>query len=146
MPRSGLDEKDREILTILKKDSRIPITSLASQIGLASTPCKARIRRLERLRFIKRYTIEEGAAETKPTKFLLISMKSVSPDAAQVLENTLLRHKSISEIYLVEGNYDYLAKIEESGDDRVREIMMDLRNLDTVSDMLLFSAIDQIRI
>ena len=41
-----LDDFDRKILAVMRKDGRITYTDLAQQVGLSKTPCQQRVRRL----------------------------------------------------------------------------------------------------
>ena len=43
-----LDKIDRNIVRLLQQDARMPHTELARKVGLSATPCKERVRRLER--------------------------------------------------------------------------------------------------
>ena len=43
-----LDRIDRNIVRLLQRDARIAHTELARRVGLSTTPCKERVRRLER--------------------------------------------------------------------------------------------------
>ena len=43
-----LDKIDRNILRILQTDGRISFTELGEKVGLSTTPCTERVRRLER--------------------------------------------------------------------------------------------------
>ena len=51
-----LSQIDKDILRILQDDGRITYAELARQVGLTTTPCIERVRRLERDGFIKQYT------------------------------------------------------------------------------------------
>src|SRR5690606_28008326 len=46
--RKELDRIDRRILKILQKEGRIPFTELGERVGLSTTPCTERVRRMER--------------------------------------------------------------------------------------------------
>ena len=50
-----LDRIDRKILDALQRQGRIPMTELASQVGLSASPCTERVRRLEREKVITGY-------------------------------------------------------------------------------------------
>ena len=43
-----LDRLDRKILDALQRNGRITMTELGEQIGLSTSPCAERVRRLER--------------------------------------------------------------------------------------------------
>ncbi|HMT17544.1 MAG TPA: AsnC family transcriptional regulator, partial [Ottowia sp.] len=50
-----LDRIDRAILEELQRDGRLPITELAQRVGLSTSPCSERVRRLEREKVILGY-------------------------------------------------------------------------------------------
>lgn len=53
------DDVDHQILSILRRDARVSITTLAAQVGRSRTAVQARLDRLQRDGQILRYTIEE---------------------------------------------------------------------------------------
>ncbi|MFW6040292.1 MAG: winged helix-turn-helix transcriptional regulator [Thermoplasmatota archaeon] len=53
-----LDEKDKEILKILKDNSRIPFTKIAEKIDMSEATVRNRIAKLEEEGIIERYTID----------------------------------------------------------------------------------------
>ena len=56
-PEQGisLDRVDLRILSELQLNGRITHTRLAEEVGLSTTPCTERVRRLERLGYITSY-------------------------------------------------------------------------------------------
>ena len=50
-----LDRIDRNILRELQEDARTRYTELARKVGLSTTPCKERVKRLEREGVIRGY-------------------------------------------------------------------------------------------
>ncbi|MGB0733027.1 MAG: Lrp/AsnC family transcriptional regulator, partial [Pontibacterium sp.] len=58
-PRGGkrktLDKLDFRILNVLQKDGRISYVELADKVGLSTTPCIERIKRLEKDGYIEGY-------------------------------------------------------------------------------------------
>ncbi|MBD3210956.1 AsnC family transcriptional regulator [Candidatus Micrarchaeota archaeon] len=87
-----MDNKDRLILEALMKNSRTPMTAIASELGVTETAVRKRIRKLERNGIIKAYTAlidpfylgYEGVAlvgvDTAPEKILDVfeSLKRLS--------------------------------------------------------------------
>ena len=51
-----LSRIDRNILAIMQDDGRITYAELARRVGLTTTPCIERVRRLERDGYIKQYS------------------------------------------------------------------------------------------
>jgi len=50
-----LNRTDRRLLRLLQQDARTSYAELARQVGLSTTPCKERIKRLEREGVIRGY-------------------------------------------------------------------------------------------
>ena len=48
-----LDKIDRKILSALQKDGRLTVAQLADLVGLSSSPCWTRVKRLESLKVIE---------------------------------------------------------------------------------------------
>ena len=51
-----LDKIDRRILSELRQDGRLTVTQLAEKVGLSSSPCWTRLKRLENSKIIEGYT------------------------------------------------------------------------------------------
>ena len=51
-----LSRIDKNILSIMQENGRITYAELARQVGLTTTPCIERVKRLERDGFIKQYS------------------------------------------------------------------------------------------
>ena len=54
------DETDRELLTCLAENARLPVATLARKLGLARTTVQARLDRLEASGVIAGYTLRLG--------------------------------------------------------------------------------------
>lgn len=54
----SLDDVDRRILTLLQHDGRMPVKTLAEQIGLSSPAASERLRRLEDRGVIRGFTVD----------------------------------------------------------------------------------------
>jgi len=52
----GVDEKDREMLRILRREGRITLTELGRRVGLSPASVKNRMEKLEKLRAIRGYS------------------------------------------------------------------------------------------
>ena len=52
---SELDRTDRRILDLLQRHGRMSMTELGEQIGLSTSPCSERVKRLERAGVISGY-------------------------------------------------------------------------------------------
>lgn len=107
-----LSRIDRKILKNLQQDARISSTELARQVGLTTTPCKERVKRLERDGFILGYH-----AQLNPEKlgrglvvFVQITLQRTAGDAFKEFTDAIRAIPEVEECHLIAGNFDYLIK------------------------------------
>lgn len=107
-----LDKIDRNILRLLQQDARMPHTELARKVGLSTTPCKERVRRLERDGVIQRYqaVLNPAALDRGFVVFVQIRLNRTSQDIFEEFTARAVDLPEIQECYLVSGNFDYLLK------------------------------------
>jgi Lrp/AsnC family leucine-responsive transcriptional regulator len=107
-----LDSVDRRILRELQTDGRVSYTDLAPKVGLTTSPCLERVRRLERAGVIKGYTavIEPRALGTGLLVFVELSLTYTSPEIFADFKRAIARLPEILECHLVSGDFDYLIK------------------------------------
>lgn len=109
---SDLDRIDCKILTCLQRDGRMPISSLADQIGLSPSACAERVRRLESKRVITGYhaRVDAEAVGKSLLVFVEIKLSAKSGDVFESVKNELLLVPEVLECHLVSGAFDYLVK------------------------------------
>ncbi|MBO9515208.1 MAG: winged helix-turn-helix transcriptional regulator [Variovorax sp.] len=119
-----LDRIDRKILDILQRQGRISMTDLAEQIGLSTSPCSERVRRLEREGVITGYhaRVNPQALGKTLLVFVEVTLSSKSGDVFDQVRDELMHIPEVMECHLVSGGFDYLIKA------RLRA-MSDYRNL-----------------
>ena len=95
-----LDKIDRNIVRLLQQDARMPHTELARKVGLSATPCKERVRRLEREGVIQHYqaVLNPDALDRGLVVFVQISLNRTSQD--------------IFEAFTSVGQFCYLLKVD----------------------------------
>ena len=72
--RRELDKIDRNILRILQADGRISFTDLGERVGLSTTPCTERVRRLERDGFIMGYFARLNPQQLKANLLVFVEI------------------------------------------------------------------------
>jgi Lrp/AsnC family leucine-responsive transcriptional regulator len=110
--RKELDRIDRRILKILQKEGRIPFTELGERVGLSTTPCTERVRRMERDGVITGYhaRVSPEAVGAGLLVFVEISLAYKSGDIFEEFRRAALRLPNVLECHLVSGDFDYLIK------------------------------------
>ena len=112
MKARELDRIDRRILRILQQEGRIPFTELGERVGLSTTPCTERVRRLERDGVIIGYHARLSPAAVKASLlvFVEISLAYKSGDIFEEFRRAALKLPNVLECHLVSGHFDYLIK------------------------------------
>lgn len=107
-----LDRIDRKILRILQEDGRISFTELGNRVGLSTTPCTERVRRLEREGIITGYyaRLDPHRVEASLLVFVEVSLAYKSGDIFEEFRRAALRLPNVLECHLVSGDFDYLLK------------------------------------
>ncbi|SDA84759.1 MULTISPECIES: Lrp/AsnC family transcriptional regulator [unclassified Janthinobacterium] len=111
-----LDKFDLAILTALQQDARISLHDLSAQVGLTSSPCWARIKRMEDDGVIEGYTVHVNAAKVglADTVIVQVTLDDHSDQALFEFGHALALIPEVLEAFLVSGDYDYYLRIAVS--------------------------------
>ena len=122
---TSLSRIDLRLLRLLQQDGRLSYAELARQVGLTTTPCKERVKRLEREGYITGYH-----AQLNPEKlgrglvvFVQISLQRTAGDAFKEFTEAVRDIPAIEECHLVAGNFDYLIKARVRDMNEYREFL-----------------------
>jgi len=125
MNQETLSRIDRKLLRLLQKDARLTYAELARQVGLTTTPCKERVKRLEREGYIRGYH-----ADLNPEKlgkglvvFVQITLQRTAGDAFAEFSDAIKDVPEVEECHLVAGNFDYLIKARVKDMNSYREFL-----------------------
>ncbi len=106
------DRIDIKILDLLQRQGRMSVTEVGEQVGLSTSPCSERIKRLERQGLITGYHARVDAARLgKPLLvFIEITLSQKSPQIFEAVKRELGQMPDILECHLISGSFDYLVK------------------------------------
>ena len=107
-----LDKTDIAILSELQANGRIKNVDLAKKVALSPSPCLQRVKRLEKLGYIKRYQALIDITKLAETiqVFTQITLAEHTLDDHQHFEEEIGNIEEVMECYLASGGYDYLVK------------------------------------
>ena len=107
-----LDKYDRNILNVLQRDGRVSYTDLGKKVGLTTTPCIERVRKLERAGFIKGYSARLSAQQLDVglVVFVQVSLDRSSKQSFESFRAAIQKLDQVQECYLVTGSFDFLVK------------------------------------
>lgn len=108
-----LDDVDRRILRELQKDARLTTAQLADSIGLSTTPCWNRLKRLETKGFIEGYValLSQEKLGLPETVIIEVTLDRHDEEVLRRFGDLLAELPEVIEAYLTTGDYDYLVKV-----------------------------------
>ncbi|MBB3283867.1 transcriptional regulator, AsnC family [Mitsuaria sp. PDC51] len=108
-----LDKFDRAILRALQRNARASLQEVSEEVGLTTSPCWTRIKRLEESGVIEGYTVKVNAEKIGRPEQLIVQLTLNKHTDAAMAE--FARHlEAIPEVidaYLVSGDYDYVLRL-----------------------------------
>ena len=107
-----LDRIDIKILSELQQNGRIKNIDLADKVALSASPCLQRVKRLEKMGFIKSYQaqIEINKIVETIIVFTQITIAEHTLDDHKHFEEQIVKTPEVMDCYLASGGYDYLVK------------------------------------
>ncbi len=108
------DDIDADMLRALQHNARLTNKELAAKVHLSTTPTYERVKRLERLGFIKQYaTILDAAKLNKGfTVFCSIKLRRINRDYANAFTEMVKDLPEVTECYNISGGFDYMLRIQ----------------------------------
>ncbi|MGX1307247.1 Lrp/AsnC family transcriptional regulator [Amorphus suaedae] len=124
-----LDAIDCKILEILQVDAMVPVAALAEQVGLSSTPCWRRVRKLEEEGYITRRValVNRRKANVPMTVFVAVKAPRHEAEWAEAFRALITDVPEIVEAWRLTGDTDYLLRI----------VVPDVETYDTVYQRLI---------
>lgn len=109
----ALDDVDRQVLHTLQEDGRISNAELAKRVGLSRAATHARVRKLERLGVISRYTaiVDPEAVGFELLCLIGIAMTLHSQENIARARAAITEMPEVLECWHVTGDFDYILKV-----------------------------------
>jgi DNA-binding Lrp family transcriptional regulator len=120
-----MDELDKEILSILRKDARTPYTEIADQVGTSEGTVRNRVDRLIEDEIIERFTV---ATRTGNVKAMIEIGVDVNVDTAAVTDR-IAEWPAVDFVWQVSGEQDIVVVVDAADTDAVNDLITKAREL-----------------
>jgi Lrp/AsnC family leucine-responsive transcriptional regulator len=109
----SFDKLDMAILRLLMQDSRKTLNEIGGEVGLSSTACWTRIKRLETEGVIRRYTVDVNPVRLgyRDSVIVQLTLESHTDETLYEFGRILATIPEVMEAYLVSGDYDYYIRL-----------------------------------
>lgn len=124
-----MDEKDRQIITILKDDARAGYGDIGSKVDLSEGAVRKRIKTLTDENVIKKFTVKVGVAEGAQAITLLATNPAYP---TQEVSKKIQAIPNVETVYEVTGEYDIVAVINGMNVIEVNECIEKIRRVEGI--------------
>lgn len=109
----ALDEIDRKILTLVQKDSTMPVAEIGRKVGLSTTPCWRRIQKMEEDGVIKRRVaiLNPEKVNAGVNVFVAIRTNEHSDSWLSRFATAVETFPEVVEFYRMSGEVDYMLRV-----------------------------------
>lgn len=110
---NNCDLLDLEILRVLLTDSRRSLQEIGKEVGLSTTTCWNRIKRMEEVGVIKGYTVNVDLNQLgyRDCVIVLVNLENHSDETLYEFGRVLETIPEVLEAFLISGDYDYYIRI-----------------------------------
>ena len=124
-----MDEKDKQIIKILKDDARAGYQDIGTQISLSEGAVRKRIKTLTDDGVIRKFTVKVGVAEGAQA----ITLLATNPAQPTVeVSKKIMEIPNVETIYEVTGEYDIVAVISGMSVTEVNECLEKIRRVEGI--------------
>ncbi len=120
-----LDKLDKEILSILMKDAKIPYTEIAQRLIVSAGTIHVRMKRMERLGIVKGATLVLDPAKMGYDLMAFIGIYLVKGSAYDEVIAEIDKIPEVVEAHYTTGEYSIFAKIISRNTGHLREVIND---------------------
>ncbi len=120
-----LDPADLRILRVLAQDGRIPVTELASRVGLSKTPCQTRMKRLVTDGYIQgfRAVLDPARLGLAHVAFVEVKLTDTREAALAAFNDAARKVPEIEQCHMIAGAFDYLLKVRSTDIAEYRRVL-----------------------
>ncbi|GCF13100.1 AsnC family transcriptional regulator [Haloarcula mannanilytica] len=123
-----MDDLDREILSILRRDARTPYTEIADRVGTSEGTVRNRVERLVDDGVIERFTV---ATRTGNVKAMIEVSVDVNVDTGEVSDR-IAEWQEVDFVWQVSGEEDIVVVVDAADTDAVNGLITKARELEEV--------------
>lgn len=123
-----IDNLDKRILEIMKKDSRCPYVEIADKLGVSEGTVRSRVHKMTEDGIIRGFTIKTSSKNVKA----LVEVKIDVNTDTEAIAKELSKYEGVTEVFEVTGDQDIIAIVDVESSQSLNEIIERVRRYDNV--------------
>ncbi len=122
-----LDEIDKELLKVLKENSRSKTNDVAKKVRIPRTTVHHRIKRMEKEKIIRKFTVVPDYSKigSPVTAFILVSFLPTMDVKQREVAREISKLEGVYEVHLISGEWDMILKVRSSSLEEIGELVID---------------------
>lgn len=143
-----LDDFDRKIIAVLRREGRITVTDLAREVGLSKTPTQVRLRRLVDRGAIRGFTaiVDPSALGLDHVAFAEVKLSDTREAALDEFNRAVRGIPEVEECHMIASSFDYLLKVRTADIRRYRAVLGEkISSLPHVASTSTFVAMETVK-
>jgi Lrp/AsnC family leucine-responsive transcriptional regulator len=148
MPEDALEAGDIRILRALQRDGRLTNQELAARVGMSTSPCWRRVRRLEDSGVIRGYqaVLDRRSIGLGVLAFVRVLIDSHSEAESRRFEDEVQELENVIACYAVAGESDFLLQVVAADLDSYADFAMTvIRRLPGIKEMHTMFVLKEIK-
>ena len=121
-----IDNLDKRILEIMKKDSRCPYVEIAEKLGVSEGTVRSRVHKMTEDGIIRGFTIKTSSKNVKALVEVRIDVNTDTEEIARKLSE----YDGVTEVFEVTGDQDIIAIVDVESSQSLNEIIERVRRYD----------------
>ena len=140
-----LDEKDRKIIEILLNNGRATFTEMAKEIGVTEAAVRKRVKRLEDIGIIKKYTT---IIDNKALGYSVVGLVGVDAESDKLLKiaNEIAINDWAKKVWITTGDHMIMVEIWAKDNTEFMKIIEQIDKIDGVTKVCPAIVLETIKI
>jgi DNA-binding Lrp family transcriptional regulator len=127
----NLDNTDRQLLALLRRDARTPVVNLAKELKVSRATVQNRINKLEREGIVLGYTVKLKQEAEEDIVKVMMSILVEAKDEVRVLKK-LQTFPEILSVYHTNGHWDLIAEVQAENLSVLGELLGEIRSVEGI--------------
>jgi DNA-binding Lrp family transcriptional regulator len=123
-----MDDLDRRILAILRRDARTPYTEIAERVGTSEGTVRNRVERMTEAGVIDRFTVATRTGNVKAMVEITVAV-NVDTDGVSA---SMAEWEEVDFVWQVSGEQDVVLVVDAADTEAVNDLISRARNRDEV--------------
>ena len=127
-----MDDKDRQLITLLRQNARLPVAALAQSLGVSRGTAQNRINRLIAHGTIQGFTIRVRP-DAEPARVRAVMMIAVEGERSERIIKLLRGYPEVAAVHTTNGRWDMVLELNTDSLDEFDRALHRIRQINGIA-------------